>query len=562
MSGSAAASDGASPADSARAGRYQLALLLLIAACAAVSVRAQQRRPAAAAGKPADDQDDEAERGGVPAFAAPRAEWSLASLAALATPAGLRAALRAPRAPFPAFQLNYLAVYGLAFIADWLQGPYIYPLYKSYGYDLDDIALLFVAGFLSSAVFGTFVGSVADRFGRKLGSALYCILYALSCLTKLSPDFTILMIGRLLGGVSTSLLFSVFESWMVAEHRSRGFDESLLSETFAWSTFVNGFVAILSGVIANFVVDIWGLVSPFMVSVLFLMLSLAMIHSSWTENYGAKTAASASPSFMEVVAVIRRDARIFAVGTMQFCFESAMYTFVFLWSPVLEGVVGSGAILPFGVIFSSFMVCMMIGSTLFKMAIERGISHETIIKYTFALAAVALLVPALTKSEFVNNVAFNLFEMCCGLYYPAIGSIRSKVVPEETRSTVMNIFRVPLNLIVVVILLKVDSIAPPVLFVTCASLIGVACWFATAVERAAGGGGGSESMRGAYAPTGAADDGEFVGTAAAAKQGLASASASGVVSRAAAGAGLAQSSSASSSVTADELEMAQVGSRQ
>ena len=37
-----------------------------------------------------------------------------------------------------------------------------------------------------------------------------------------------LLVGRLLGGVSTSLLFSVFEAWAVAAHTSRGFDESLL----------------------------------------------------------------------------------------------------------------------------------------------------------------------------------------------------------------------------------------------------------------------------------------------------------------------------------------------
>ena len=36
-------------------------------------------------------------------------------------------------------------------------------LYREYGYELSSIALLFVAGFLSSAVFGTVIGSVADR---------------------------------------------------------------------------------------------------------------------------------------------------------------------------------------------------------------------------------------------------------------------------------------------------------------------------------------------------------------------------------------------------------------
>lgn len=46
----------------------------------------------------------------------------------------------------------------------------------------------------------------------------YCITYILSCITKHSPHYKVLMIGRILGGIATSLLFSAFESWLVAEH--------------------------------------------------------------------------------------------------------------------------------------------------------------------------------------------------------------------------------------------------------------------------------------------------------------------------------------------------------
>lgn len=36
------------------------------------------------------------------------------------------------------------------------------------------------------------------------------------------PDMRVLLLGRVLGGISTSLLFSAFESWMVSEHRKQG----------------------------------------------------------------------------------------------------------------------------------------------------------------------------------------------------------------------------------------------------------------------------------------------------------------------------------------------------
>jgi len=49
-----------------------------------------------------------------------------------------------------------------------LQGPYVYALYQHYGYKQADIGRLFIAGFGSSMIFGTIVGSLADkRYGGK-----------------------------------------------------------------------------------------------------------------------------------------------------------------------------------------------------------------------------------------------------------------------------------------------------------------------------------------------------------------------------------------------------------
>jgi MFS family permease len=64
---------------------------------------------------------------------------------------------------------------------------------------------------------------MAPRSGRKNAALGYVITYSLSCCTKHSPNFWVLMVGRVLGGIATSLLYSAFESWLVAEHFKRGF---------------------------------------------------------------------------------------------------------------------------------------------------------------------------------------------------------------------------------------------------------------------------------------------------------------------------------------------------
>lgn len=51
----------------------------------------------------------------------------------------------------------------MAIAGDWLQGPYVYYLYSTYGFGKGEIGQLFIAGFGSSMLFGTIVGSLADK---------------------------------------------------------------------------------------------------------------------------------------------------------------------------------------------------------------------------------------------------------------------------------------------------------------------------------------------------------------------------------------------------------------
>lgn len=67
-----------------------------------------------------------------------------------------------PSPQLRAFQSLYFLVYILANASDWLQGPYVYALYHNYGHDAEAIAILYIAGFISSMLFGTFMGSLAD----------------------------------------------------------------------------------------------------------------------------------------------------------------------------------------------------------------------------------------------------------------------------------------------------------------------------------------------------------------------------------------------------------------
>lgn len=113
------------------------------------------------------------------------------------------------------FQRRFLIVYLLATCSDWVQGAYVYHLYSFYGYNRHAIGVLFIAGYLSSWILGTCSGPLADIYGRKKACIAYSVVYSLSCVTKHFANYAILMMGRILGGIATSLLFSAFESWLI-----------------------------------------------------------------------------------------------------------------------------------------------------------------------------------------------------------------------------------------------------------------------------------------------------------------------------------------------------------
>ncbi|GFO21247.1 molybdate-anion transporter-like isoform x1 [Plakobranchus ocellatus] len=399
-------------------------------------------------------------------------------------------------ASFNAFQRTYLVVYLLAMAGDWLQGPHVYALYENYGMTMEQIDLLFVAGFGSSMIFGTVVGSVADRCGRRTNCIMYGVLYGLTCLTKHSSNFYVLMFGRLLGGIATSILYSAFESWLVYEHHKRGFDSNLLGNIFSLGVLGNSMVAIGAGLVAQKFADTFGFVAPFDVSLLTLMLMVILIVMTWSENYGDKTS-SLAHSFGSAFSTIRADPKVLCLGLIQSLFEGAMYCFVLEWTPSLSIIYinnkSNGSTeekhsdIPHGHIFAAFMVSLMIGSSLFKLLCKLA-PVESFMRFVLFAAALSLTMPIFYKgNQLYIFGGFLVFETCVGIFWPSMGTMRGKYIAEETRATTMNIFRVPLNFIVIIILLQHLELDTIFQFCTVLLLVAVLCqhWLFTLYESTA-----------------------------------------------------------------------------
>jgi len=366
---------------------------------------------------------------------------------------------------FKSFQKSFFLVYFLALLGDWLQGPYVYKLYAFYGFKESQIAILYVVGFASSVVFGTCTGPLADIWGRRKMAIAFSVIYTFCCLTKLSPNFWWLFVGRLFGGIATSMLFSTFESWYVYEHSERhGFPSEWIGITFSLTTFWNGIIAIVAGIISNVTAETLGFgpVAPFVVALLPLVVCGFMVVNTWEENYGNRKN-NFGGSCLDGLRIIFADEQVMLLGAVQSLLESCMYIFVFLWTPVLD----TGTT-PLGMVFSCFMVCIMVGSAVFSILSNRGFSEANILKNCLIMISASMAVCCYTTrpgasviDTCISFVAFLVLEVAIGMYFPAISYLRGVVIPESNRANVMNWFRVPMNVITcgALLCLHVDAIS-------------------------------------------------------------------------------------------------------
>ncbi|KAI0250686.1 hypothetical protein BJV78DRAFT_1127610 [Lactifluus subvellereus] len=412
---------------------------------------------------------------------------------------------------------KYLLVYAIVMGADWLQGPYVYSLYREQ-YDFPErlVAVLFVTGFISAGIFAPLVGVWADTYGRKRICLLFCILYATTCGLLLFPFFPVLLLARVFGGISTSILFSAFESWLVSSSSNAALTSEDLSTIMGRATLVNGFVATAAGIFSNQLVE-WnsgGFRSPFVASGCLLLLAWVVISGSWSENYGGGGGTGGALISADVFQIRRlgaawrivaTDPILLVLGLTQTIFEGSMYLFVFIWVPTLQES-SIDPSLPLGYIFSAFMVSMMLGSLLYtyitahwfrpspvlqKHARSSSVTslatqgdsslslHAQLSSLVCAAAAVTFAACVSvgkgksTQGEHLKFWAFCLFEACVGMYYPVQGMLRGSLIANEHRATLSALFRVPLNVFVVVSLLTGVSSAREAVLTTCAVVLAI-----------------------------------------------------------------------------------------
>ncbi|KAK0086336.1 hypothetical protein PV325_003343 [Microctonus aethiopoides] len=363
---------------------------------------------------------------------------------------------------------NYLIVFLMANFADWLQGPYLYKVYSNYGYEKKDISFFYITGFMSSAISGIFIGHYADKFGRKRLCLFYFFATIFACLSILVENNFLLHIGRIFGGISNSILFSTFESWYISQHLLQyNISKDLIGHTMADSTFYNSLLAIIAGFVTSLLVDNYelGPKSPFIFTIPISIISAILCKIFWIENITMEVYTSP----LKGLALIfeKKNGLMIHLGIIQMFFETAMYIFIFLWTSILIPIDPSN-----GVIFGGFMLCIVIGSICHSFSVNIfQVTREILLLCSLILALFSMITSTIgihiqTQAQkniigtYICLISFLLFEISVGLYFPAIGYLRGIIIPESHRTSIVNWYRLPSNILTCFILLYITIESP------------------------------------------------------------------------------------------------------
>jgi len=321
------------------------------------------------------------------------------------------------------------------------------------------------------------------------------------------PFLSGLIVSRVVGGITTNLLSTVFEAWLDTEYRNRGFAKEEYETLMRDSVVVSNLAAIASGYLAHVLAESFGNVGPFEGAVTCTAVAFAVIFVLWSENYGKSgqegednKAKSPLTQLNETLSFIKSDSRVLRVCITQGLTLGSLHIFIFLWSPLLKEFSSGckGAVWgldnqgepAYGLIFGAFMAAGVLGGlcspavrkivTLLLSPLTKGSVPETVtvddegpvramdVEFQGALCyffcACLLLAPSLmsASAEYTFSVAlfsFIGYEFSVGIYSPCEGVMRSIYIPPESRGSIMTVPSIIVNVAVAVAVVSTESIS-------------------------------------------------------------------------------------------------------
>ena len=374
---------------------------------------------------------------------------------------------------------RYLVAFVLTRSAMWAKAPYLYTLFMTvHQFTMAEIGILYLVDAVAALIFGPITGQLADKYGRKMFCHFYNFSIIINLLLRMQGSRELAYLAQVVTGFGAGLICTTFEAWVVYESDKVFEHEKEAAERFRKRLFKNSnvldaAVSIITSAICAIVYSFMGIYAPFWISIGLSFLASIAIAILWDENKPLENNPQSTWSQLNEAFQELKKVDVLCIGLIEGIALGILNIFLFSWTPILKQSTPGG--MNVGFIYTCMVLTMIVGTKSYEVLIVYGhFDYYMSITGCLFIQGVLLYITYYDNSFLHRMLYLSLFNGLTGFYNPLNSIIKSNILVEQYRALLMNLFRIPLNTYVIIVLLTLRYMNPFTVAIIAGSLAYIA----------------------------------------------------------------------------------------
>ncbi len=353
---------------------------------------------------------------------------------------------------------RYLVAYVITRSAMWAKAPYLYTLFMTvHKFSMAEIGILYLVDAVAALIFGPITGQLADKYGRRKFCNIYNWSIILNLLLRMQGSRLMAYLAQIVTGLGAGLICTTFEAWVVYEsdkefkgyHREA---ERFRKKLFKTANILDASVSIITSIICAFIYSYFGIYAPFWISIGLSFLAYVVVKLLWDENKPlAEKNEDTSQQIRGALNELKK-VNVLCIGLIEGIAMAVLNIYLFSWTPILKQSTPGG--MNVGFIFTCMVLTMIVGTKSYEVLIVYcNLDYYMSITGCLFIQGFLLVITYFHANFLARLIYLALFNGLTGFYGPLNSIVKSNILAEEYRALLMNIFRIPLNAYVIIVLL-------------------------------------------------------------------------------------------------------------
>ena len=377
---------------------------------------------------------------------------------------------------------RYLIAFVITRSAMWAKAPYLYTLFMTvHKFSMAEIGILYFVDAVAALIFGPITGQLADKYGRRLFCHCYNFSIILNLLLRMQGSRILAYLAQVVTGFGAGLISTTFEAWVVSESEKdfEGYKkeaERFRKNLFVKSNVYDAVVSIITSIVCAFIYSYFGIYAPFWISIFLSFAASIVIAVLWDENELQLKKSEDTKEQLKNAMKEFNKMEVLCIGLIEGIAMACLNIYLFSWTPILKQSTPGG--MNVGFIFTSMVLTMIVGTKSYEVLIVNlHFDYYMSIAGCLFFQGLLLFLVYYVDSFLARMIFLALFNGLTGFYNPLNSIVKSNILVEKYRALLMNLFRVPLNTYVIIVLLTLRYMNS----FTVALIAGTMCFVASAI---------------------------------------------------------------------------------